>query len=138
MKKLNLVFLLLVFTFCAYTVRSQCCCSKVRFSLVDKRGNKLDQSKVKITNITESDSANKEQIVFFIADEPNKGDGNELLSIIYKGSEMKINFKFLGDFGFPYGKITFKKGDFIAEPEGKDDVNRAVGIRIRKAKEELK
>jgi hypothetical protein len=68
----------------------------------------------------------------------NCGNGNELLSIIYKGSEMKINFKFLGDFGFPYGKITFKKGDFIAEPEGKDDVNRAVGIRIRKAKEELK
>jgi len=100
MKKFNFILLFFVFAFCFHSVRSQCCCSEVRLSLVDKKGNQLEQSKVKLKEIT--DRKNELSRVFFYGSETNKSDvfyrmgcasGKEVLSLSYKGSEMKIHFR---------------------------------------------
>jgi hypothetical protein len=138
MKWINLVSVLLIFAFCFQTVRAQCCCSEVRFSLVDKKGKSLDKSEIQIREITagpfrhslyfDSSKTNESEVVFHI----KCGNGNEAISIIYKGAEMRIHFKFYAEFGLPVGRITFQEGDFIAEPE-KIERGLAQGIRIRKA-----
>lgn len=55
-----------------------------------------------------------------------------VVSVIYKGSEMKINFKFYMEV-MAEGKITFQKGDFIAEPEKAKFGKAKTGIIISKA-----
>jgi hypothetical protein len=58
-----------------------------------------------------------------------------VVSIFYKGSEMKINFKFYMEVAAE-GKITFQKGSFIAEPEEAELGKARTGIVIRKATDE--
>ena len=139
MKKITLVSVLLSFAVCFQTVRAQCCCSAVRFSLVDKKGKSLDKSKIQIREITaglfrhglhlDSNKTNESEAVFRIG----CGEGNEVIAISYKGAEIRIHFKYYGEFGQPVGKITFQKGAFIAEPEKIERGTLAQGIRIRKA-----
>ena len=60
-----------------------------------------------------------------------------IISVIYKGSEMRINFKFDFD-GSANGKIEFQKGNFIAEP-AEQEFGKERGIVVRKAtKNEMK
>ena len=73
---------------------------------------------------------NKDTVIFSVG----CGTTREVLSVTYKRSEMKINFKFYGDFGYAFGKITFQKGNFIAEPENQK--NGRSGIQVRKATDE--
>jgi hypothetical protein len=120
--------------------------------LVEKKGNQLKQSEVKIKEINKrleineiyerlspssrfhfnDDKTDKVDVVYKIG----CGYGDEVLSIIYKGSEMRIHFKFIHEFGRVSGKITFQKGDFIAEPKELNNVGIAKGIKARKATDE--
>lgn len=140
MNKLNIVFLLFVFAFCFQSAYSQCCCGDIRFSMVDKKGKPILNNRLKIKEIPD----HKPSRIFFDSDKATENatgfvlgcTSGGIVSVIYKGSEMRINFKFHMD-AMPKGKITFQKGDFIAEPVEKFQPN--TGIIIRKAtKDEMK
>ena len=143
MSKLKFVFLLFLFAFCFQTVRSQCCCGNINFSLIDKKGKPILNNQVKIkekgyssgqSRIYYDSEKSTENVTAFSIDCSSGG----IVSVIYKGSEMRINFKFHMD-AMAKGTITFQKGDFIAEPEKAEFGKARTGIRIRKAtNEEMK
>ncbi|MCD9186042.1 MAG: hypothetical protein LUM44_06395 [Pyrinomonadaceae bacterium] len=114
----------------------------MNFTVVDRKGKKLKPDKVKVRELPESSTRER---VYFKPDESNIvyhlgcGMGNEVVSIVYKGAEMKIHFRFFGEYGAAFGKITFQTGDFIATPGARDDRGTIREIIMRKATaEELK
>ena len=137
MNKLNFVFLLFVFAFCFQSVRSQCCCGNIHFSLIDKKGKPILNNQVKIKEKPDAFGGSR---ILFDSSKPTENktlftigcSSGGIVSVIYKGSEMKINFKFHMD-AMAEGKITFQKGDFIAEPEKAEFGRATTGILIRKA-----
>ncbi len=99
---------------------SQCCCSGVSFKVLDKHSKVIPLTKLKITNVTTAQGDKQLSIAY----DPNVnfhlycGGGREVLSIIYKGKEMRVRFRFLGDFGHALGEFKFEKGEYVAEPAG--------------------
>lgn len=140
MSKLKFVFLLFVFAFCFQSVHSQRCKGNINFSLIDKKGKPILNNQVEIKE--KPDPLRPSQI-YYDRDKPtvNKTafslgcSSGGLVSIIYKGSEMKINFQFYME-SEAEGKITFQKGNFIAEPKEAKSGTARTGIRIRKATDE--
>lgn len=140
MNKLNFISLLFVFAFCVEPVRSQFCGETVKFSLIDKKGKSILNNKVKIKEKSDTSVYSR---IYYDRDKPTENvtsfkfgcTSGGIVSIIYKGSEMRINFKFRDSPG-AVGKITFQKGDFIAEPEKAEFGRAGTEIRIRKATDE--
>jgi hypothetical protein len=139
-KTVCLLFLVMAFS-AVRLVGAQCCCSGVSFSIMDKYGSPLTAEKVSVTETTKR-SVNSSGRLYFgkgivgssmLDFQIGCGKGDETISLKYKDREMRIRFKFLGEFGRAYGQLVFVKGDFIAEPVANGE---KMGIRIRKAERE--
>lgn len=116
---------------------SQCCCSGVNFKVLDKHSKVIPLSKLKITNITTEHDAKSLSLYYdpAVSFHLYCGNGREVLSIIYKGKEMKVRFRFLGDFGHAYGEFKFEKGEYVAEPLApKGSVEPRISMNVRKMK----
>lgn len=146
MKRINYALLPLALLFGLHTARAQCCCSAVLFSLVDKKGRPVETSQLRIV---ERGAPSDSTRISFPTNQPAAntvsfrlgcGNGREVLSVFHKGAEMRIRFKFHGEFGNPFGTITFRKGTFVAEPDDEDKSRPYErGVRVRKpTAEELK
>ena len=145
MNKLNIVFLLFVFAFCFQSAYSQCCCGTISFAMVDAKGTPLLNNRLKIKEAGEQTTSNTSRITY------DRGNSTEnitrlamrctsggIISVIYKGSEMKINFKFSMDKSAE-GEIIFQKGNFIAEPTEQEFGKWGTEMVVRKAtKNEMK
>ncbi len=107
--------------------------------MVDKKGQPILNNQLKIKQVP----AYQPLRIYF---DSGKATGNVtsflnhctsggIVSVIYKGSEMRINFKFDMD-ASGSGKIAFQKGNFIAEPTGEEFDKPGTGIVIKKAAED--
>jgi hypothetical protein len=140
MNKLNFVILLFIFAFCFQSVRSQRCNGNISFSLIDKKGKPILNNQVEIKEKPEPVGPSQ---IYYDSDKPTENktafslgcSSGGVVSVIYKGAEMKINFKFYME-AEAEGKITFQKGYFIAEPKDREFGRARTGIQIRKAKDE--
>jgi hypothetical protein len=137
MSKLNFVFLLFVFAFCFQSAYSQKCNRNIKFSLIDKKGKPILNNQVKIEVKPNSPSPAQ---IYYNSDKSTANvtelslgcSSSGLVSVIYKGEEMKISFEFYM-VAAAEGKITFQKGNFIAEPKDRERGRARTGILIRKA-----
>lgn len=144
MKVVKFIILLFVFGFGATMKGEAQCRTEIRFYLVHKNGKKINLSKVIAGGTDRVNSTVNLAYEIDIEGESGKelilegecATGEEDVSMIYRGAEMKIRFKFTGDVGTVRGKIVFRKGSYIAEPQKPYSSERFEGIRIRRATKE--
>ena len=138
MKNLSLVLLLLIIGFFASTARAQCLCSFAMMSLVDESGVPLSENEVTAREITPGRTSDRVSVAaqqdkrLVVTFHIGWGRGDEVLLIRRKDEEMRIHFRFEGEFGKLKSTITFKKGDFLAERYEECDDAAPNDIKLRK------
>ena len=104
-------------------VMAQCCCSSVKVTVTNGAGFPLDVDDVKAREVSErldgsrvwinSDEKKKARINYHIG----CGNGREVMVVENQGVEMRIRFKFNGDFGRVELDVPFAAGDHVVEFE---------------------
>lgn len=115
---------------------AQCCCSGVGFTLLDKHNTPIAPDKLTIKDITPNTLSRQLSLAYApeVYYKLYCASGNEVVAVTYKGKEMRLHFKFYGDFGSGRGSFQFAPGDYFVDPTERTGQSPNLGMKLRKAK----